>query len=131
MATTDPRELLVKPPRLLSSGNGYDWREFDRWLQKLYLMLGSPSENTVYNIPKLIDNNSSNITNNTTNINNVAQIVSDIESSMPTDSSFQIIALRKLVDDLVTEINMLTDQRKEVHELQQRMNDVSVEIGVS
>ncbi len=47
-ATT--KQLLPKPPRLLPDGSGYDWREIDRWFQKIYLLLGAPSNPDAFNI---------------------------------------------------------------------------------
>jgi hypothetical protein len=38
-------EELQKPPRLKSLEDGYDWREFDKYLQKIYLLLGPSTSN--------------------------------------------------------------------------------------
>jgi hypothetical protein len=34
-------QALRKPPRLSSAEKGYDWREFDKWLQQVYQLLGA------------------------------------------------------------------------------------------
>jgi hypothetical protein len=53
--TTPDKTLLSRPPRLKADGSGYDWREFDRYLQKIYsmlrLVLGADKS---YNIPNEI-----------------------------------------------------------------------------
>ncbi len=48
------QNLLPRPPRLKPDGSGYDWREFDRYLQKVYTMLGLFVESKVYNVPNEI-----------------------------------------------------------------------------
>lgn len=42
---------LPFPPRILSPELGYDWREFDRWLQIVYRMLGTIKERNLFVIP--------------------------------------------------------------------------------
>lgn len=34
-------QALRKPPRLSNDGTGYDWREFDRWMRQVHLLLGA------------------------------------------------------------------------------------------
>jgi hypothetical protein len=48
-------ELLTRPPHLKSDGSGYDWREYDRWLQKVYAMLRLVASTSPYNVPNQID----------------------------------------------------------------------------
>jgi hypothetical protein len=60
---------LQRPPRLKADGTGYDWREFDRYLQKTSALLGEPTGNPT-NIPQQI-----------TNVNTItAQVLSDIQA---------------------------------------------------
>jgi hypothetical protein len=35
------KEALNRPPRVKGDGTGFDWRELDRWLQKVYQLLGT------------------------------------------------------------------------------------------
>ena len=44
------KQLLPRPPQLLPDGNGYDWREFNRWLQRVYALLGVPQNTQTFNI---------------------------------------------------------------------------------
>ena len=37
-------EALPKVPRLKNDGSGYDWREFDRWVRQIQLLLGAYSD---------------------------------------------------------------------------------------
>lgn len=50
MTLPSPTQVLQKPPRLLNNTTGYDWREFDRWLQRLYLLLGTGEQGNAYNV---------------------------------------------------------------------------------
>jgi hypothetical protein len=34
-------QALPKVPRVKSDGSGYDWREFDRWIQTIQRLLGA------------------------------------------------------------------------------------------
>jgi hypothetical protein len=37
----ETEQALARPPRLKQDGSGYDWREFDRWLQQIQKLLGA------------------------------------------------------------------------------------------
>jgi hypothetical protein len=50
LSTVLVSDPLSKPPRLLDSKTGYDWREFDRWMQRLWLLLGSGALSQAYNV---------------------------------------------------------------------------------
>lgn len=49
--TTSDTNLLHRPPKLKSDGSGYDWRELDRFLSKIYNLLGLIYHSKSYNIP--------------------------------------------------------------------------------
>lgn len=34
-------QALKRPPKLKNDGTGYDWRELDRWMRQLHLLLGA------------------------------------------------------------------------------------------
>lgn len=59
MTTAPATELLPRPPRLKSDGSGYDWHEFDRYLQRLSSLLGTGENQKSFNIPTAIDNQNS------------------------------------------------------------------------
>lgn len=44
------QQVLPKAPRLLPDGTGYDWREFDRWLQRIQTLLGSGGNSKSLNV---------------------------------------------------------------------------------
>lgn len=47
----DNSNILQKPPRLLSTEQGaYDWREFDRWIRRVYDLLAIRKESKAYNV---------------------------------------------------------------------------------
>jgi hypothetical protein len=50
-------QLLPKPPRLLSVEAGYDWRDVDRWFQKIWRLLGPGVDSSAYNIPNVLETN--------------------------------------------------------------------------
>jgi hypothetical protein len=50
LITVNPTQVLSKPPRLMRDETGYDWREFDRWIQRLYLLLGTGDTSNAYNV---------------------------------------------------------------------------------
>ena len=55
--TVITQQLLPKAPRLLPDGSGYDWREFDRWLQRVQNILGAPQNSASFNIASLLEMN--------------------------------------------------------------------------
>lgn len=85
------QQLLPKPPRLLSSESGYDWREFDRWLQRLYLLLG-PQVGTSLNIPSQMANDAD---------------TTSAELGFIPNYDERIQRLQKQIDDLKVEIGAL------------------------
>ena len=109
------QQLLPKPPRLLPDGSGYDWREFDRWMQKIYLLLGPPKDDQLYNI---------------TTAGGQTE-VEHIEDDFITDQSLEIQVLRKLVEQLNNEVNMIPNYQQEILNLRNQVNDTMVEIGVA
>jgi hypothetical protein len=55
LSTPPAEQLLPRPPRLRPDGSGYDPRELDRWLQRLYSLLGLfPVPAKAYNIPSVL-----------------------------------------------------------------------------
>jgi hypothetical protein len=44
-------QIIPKPPQ------SSDWRETERWMQKIYMILGSYGRTTSYNVPKTISDN--------------------------------------------------------------------------
>jgi hypothetical protein len=81
---------LQRPPRLKADGTGYDWREFDRYLQKTSALLGEPNGNPT-NIPQQI----------TTVNTSTAQILSDIQA-------LQVPASGNDIDTGTNDINYVT-----------------------
>ena len=54
---TQPVKVLDKTGNQIASiDTGYDWREFDRYLQKLSLMLGVIANSKSYNVPEELKN---------------------------------------------------------------------------
>lgn len=48
--------ILQKPPRLLSVEQGaYDWREFDRWIRRIYDLLAVRANSSSYSVVDEID----------------------------------------------------------------------------
>lgn len=117
VTTQTAPQLLAKPPRLLQSGQGYDWKEFDRWLQKIYVILGAPQNNEIVNI--------TNIDTTTTS----SDSGTSVEDAFTIDSSFEIHILRQALEQLTTEINMLQDQQQAIINTNKRIDDVYVELG--
>lgn len=109
-------QLLAKPPRLLQSGQGYDWKEFDRWLQKVYVILGAPQNSGVVNITNL-ENQESNPS-------------VDIEADFTIDRSLEIQLLRQSIEQLTTELNMLQDHQQEITNTRKLIDDMRVEIDM-
>lgn len=83
------KQLLPRPPRLLSVTTGYDWREFDVWLQKLYSLIGMP-QTDAYNIP--------------TSLQGTQDVA--MEGAFTVDPSAEIQKLRQDLEQLRTEMNM-------------------------
>jgi hypothetical protein len=114
--TTDiSKQLLPRPPRLLPSGSGYDWREFDRWMQRVYSLIGTPQNSATYNIPASLGQNSD----------------EQADLDFVTDNSLEIQLLRQMVEQLSTEVNMFTDQQQNFLNLSRKVDDLYSELGVS
>ena len=48
--------VLQKPPRLLSVEQGaYDWREFDRWIRRVYDLLAVRADSKSYSVVDELD----------------------------------------------------------------------------
>lgn len=48
--------VLQKPPRLLDTQAGaYDWREFDRWIRRVYDLLAIRSDSSTYSVVSELD----------------------------------------------------------------------------
>ena len=105
-----PTTTLPKPPRLRADGGGYDWREFDRWLQRLFLILGYPNE--------------------TNSDINLFQGNEDIKSSLfadfAVDHQHEIRQLSIKLDEIQNELAMITDQQNEILKLRQQVEDAQL-----
>ena len=108
------QQLLPKPPRLLPDGSGYDWREFNRWMQNIYNLLGPPQNDSAVNITTVPTNG-----------------IEHVEDDFLTDQSFEIQMLRKLVEQLSNEVYMIPNYQQEILNLKNQVNDTMVEIGVA
>jgi len=114
LTTIQIQQLLPKPPRPLADGTGYDWREFDRWMQKIHQLLGTPVGQQ-FNVPSLLGPN----------------FDEQLNLDFITDESLAIQLLRQIVDQLAIEVQSLTDQQNDVYKVRQQINDVYVELGMS
>lgn len=57
---TPAKELLNKPPQINDDGTIPNVREFNFFLQRLYLLLGDYSQSSSFNIPKAIEEGTNN-----------------------------------------------------------------------
>lgn len=107
-------QTLPKPPRLMSSTDGYDWNELDRWLQRLYLLLGSPDETRSKSL-------------------NIIQELSDQQVSssfdFAVDHQHEIRQLDKRIDDVFVELNMIIDNKPQIKSLQGNIEDLRTELN--
>jgi hypothetical protein len=100
----DLNKALPRTPRLISIETGYDWREFDRWLQQIQKLLGSYEEgiNNINLFTGHIDNRAlissiGMISTATTKKEDVS--ASDMTTLMPSAPS---VSTRGITDDIMT-----------------------------
>src|ERR1035437_3818212 len=104
-----PATTLPKPPRLQPDGSGYDWREFDRWVQRLYLMLGVPNTvNENQNVLQELENLA---------IENGAIFVIDHQQEIRT--------LSGRIDDLENEMAAIFNSAIDINNLKTRLNEIA------
>lgn len=106
-------QVLPRPPRLLQDGSGYDWREFDRWLQKIHSLIGMPQEGS-----------------KALNLINISQVTNNllIEQgyNVPSDNSHDIKVLESRLEMIMNEMNMIIDNRDKISQLLQQIQNIQV-----
>ena len=146
------KQLLPRPPRPLPDGSGYDWREFDRWMQKIYSLIGASANDKAYNVPGLLQQlGDERMSLDFVTDQGMKNPVVDIAPDFITDNILEIQLLRQLVEQLITEVSMLsqqdnnrqtaippdissdmaTSQQQDIANIHRKINDIYVELGVS
>jgi hypothetical protein len=128
LTDTEIKQLLPKPPRPLIDGQGYDWKEFDKWLQRLHLLLGTPRNELVYNIPSRISESSSETAildafpgNQQQEIRDLSQKIQSVSALFDFSPNYQqqIQELESKVCDINALITFITDRGQEIRETMQ------------
>ena len=102
-------QLLTRPPRLLPDGTGYDWKEVDRFFQRLYLLLGQPSGNS-YNVIS-------------------SASTADVESGadFALDHQHEIKVLEQMYANLENQIQMITNDQQAIRDLMQQVQNTQTD----
>lgn len=110
------KDTLPKPPRLLSNQNGYDWNEFDRWIQRLYLLLGMPDANNSKALNVLASLNDQEVSNS---------------FDFSVDHQQEIKTLDRRIDDVIVELNLISSNKELFKSVSDKINDLTAEINMS
>jgi hypothetical protein len=106
-------QSLRKPPRLKNDGNGYDWRELDRWFLQIWMLLGpDPDENKTVNL--------------FTGLENIKDEITSIYASLAMVNSSDSQGVRDIllkVKDVEMKIDMLAVSEQEIRENRKRILD--------
>jgi hypothetical protein len=107
------QQVLPKPPRLLPDGSGYDWREFDRWMQRVFSLLGLPQKNSA-------------------SLNLIAAAQESINQSVDSGANFaldhqwEIKTLERRLENVIVEMNMIIDNKQQIQKLLQLVQNIQV-----
>jgi len=106
-------QSLRKPPRLKNDGNGYDWRELDRWFLQIWMLLGpDPDGNKTVNL--------------FTGLDNIKNDISSIYASLAMVNSSDSQGVRDIllkVKDVEMKVDMLAVSEQEIRENRKRILD--------
>ena len=103
-------QVLPRPPRLLQDGAGYDWKELDRFLQRLYLLLGNPSD----------------LSQSLNLIQGISNSEVDSGANFALDHQHEIKMLEKRLENVITEMNTIIDNRQTISNLLQAIQNIQV-----
>lgn len=137
MSIPKDQNLLPRPPRLNPDGSGYDWREFDRYLQKIYTMLQLTYGSKFYNIPEAIrDLQAQSLVEGMT-ISNASSPTEDdllkellsIRAENPTFEN-RISSLEDELEEMMEQLDTVINRLDSLLECSDRFHDILVELRV-
>lgn len=103
-------QTLPRPPRLLQDGTGYDWKELDRFLQRLYLLLGNPSD----------------LSKSLNLIQSISNGEIDAGTNFALDHQHEIKMLEHRLESLIVEIDMISNCKQQIANILQMLQNIQV-----